>query len=284
MAIDYRCFYCFAKSFEKLLETGNISPELKERFTLEMISLYRDVWDQYSSPEFARELHIKIKRYADNPDPYKKSKQEYNDLVLEMYPDLKNQVKTSGDPFDTALRLAIAGNIIDYAASNDFDVHATINKVLSTDFAINHSGQLKTAIEKAKSILYLGDNAGEIVFDKLFIETFNHSNVVFAVRGAPVINDVTLFDAEYVDISDIAKVISNGYDAPSTILEHCSPGFMDIYKHADLIISKGQGNLEGLLEIEDPRIFSLLMVKCDVIAERLKVKKGDFVVIQNHVS
>lgn len=284
MAIDYRCFYCFAESFEKLLEKENISTELKERFTLEMITLYQDVWNKSSSPEFARELHIKLKKYTGNHDPYEISKKQCNDLILELYPDLKNQVKTSGDPFDTALRLAIAGNIIDYAASNDFDVHATINKVLSTDFAINHSGQLKTAIEKAKSIFYLGDNAGEIVFDKLFIETFNHPNVVFAVRGAPAINDVTLFDAEYVGMQEVSRVISNGYDAPSTILEQCSPGFMDIYKHADLIISKGQGNLEGLLEIEDPRIFSLLMVKCDVIAERLKVKKGDFVVNQNHVS
>lgn len=284
MAIDYRCFYCFTRSFEKLLETENINKELKERFTLEMISLYQDVWNKSSSPEFARELHIKLKNYTGNHDPYEVTKKQCNDLVLNMYSDLKNQVITSDDPFGTALRLAIAGNIIDYAAGNDFDVHATINKVLHSDFAINHSDRLKTAVKKANSIFYLGDNAGEIVFDKLFIETFDHPNVVFAVRGAPVINDVTLFDAEYVDMGDIAKVISNGYDAPSTILEHCSPGFMDIYKHADLIISKGQGNLEGLLEIEDPRIFSLLMVKCDVIAERLKVKKGDFVVSQNHFS
>ncbi|MBN2480657.1 MAG: DUF89 family protein [Bacteroidales bacterium] len=283
MAIDYRCFFCFAKSFEKLLESENMSVESKSRFTSEMATLYRDVWNQYSSPEFARELHIMLKQYADNPDPYKKAKKIYNDLVLKIYPDLKNQVETSDHPFDTALRLAIAGNIIDYAASNDFDLHATMDKVLHSDFAIDHSEQLKKAIDHAGTILYLGDNAGEIVFDRLFIETFNHPNVVYAVRGAPVINDVTAFDAEYVGMGDVARIISNGYDAPSTILEHCSPEFLYAFKSAEVVISKGQGNLEGLLEISDPRIYSLLMVKCDVIAEKLNVKKGDFVVNQNHL-
>jgi hypothetical protein len=167
---------------------------------------------------------------------------------------------------------------MDYGANQVFDVHKTITKVLSSDFAIDHSIILKQRIKEAKRILYLGDNAGEIVFDKLFIETIMHPDLVFAVKDAPVLNDVTIQDAKEVGMYEVADVISNGYDASSTLLEKCSKEFLDVYRSADLIISKGQGNLEGLIDEKDPRIFFLFMVKCDVIAERVGVEKGSFVV------
>jgi uncharacterized protein with ATP-grasp and redox domains len=135
----------------------------------------------------------------------------------------------------------------------------------------------------AKNILYLGDNAGEIVMDKLFLETIKHQNVYYAVRGMPVINDVTIEDAKYVGIDKFAKIISNGYDSPSTILDKCSEEFINIYNKADLIISKGQGNLEGLINVKNEKIFFLLMVKCGVIGDELGVKKGDFVVYNNKI-
>jgi len=153
--------------------------------------------------------------------------------------------------------------------------------VLKSDFSINHSYELKEALSNAKTVLYLGDNSGEIVLDKLFIETIMHPNLHFAVRGAPVINDVTIDDARYVGIYKVADVISNGYDAPSTIIDKCSEEFQKHFNDADVIISKGQGNLEGLLHKTHKTVFFLLMVKCDVIAEALGVKKGDFVVMKN---
>ena len=280
MISDYRCFFCFVKAFEKLLDKEKLDNESKNCFTRDMATLYQREWNTFSAPIFSRKLHEILKHYTGNPDPYKEAKQENNDLVLKMYPDLKNRVHLSGNPFDTALRLAIAGNIIDFAANSNFDLDSTMDKVLNSAFAIDHSRQLKRAINKANTVLYLGDNAGEIVFDKLFIENIGHPNIFYAVRGAPVINDATVIDAEYVGMGDVAKVISNGYDAPSTILEHCSPEFRDVFYQADVIISKGQGNLEGVLEHTDKDIFYLLMVKCDVIAELLQVKKGDFVVRQ----
>ncbi|HEY9124266.1 MAG TPA: ARMT1-like domain-containing protein, partial [Bacteroidales bacterium] len=165
--------------------------------------------------------------------------------------------------------------------SKNYDLHATIDKVLYSHFAIDHSAELKKAIAGAQTILYLGDNNGEIVFDKLFIETVGHPDVYFAVRGAPVINDVTLDDARYVGIDKVAKVISNGYDAPSTIVEHCSDEFRHIFEKADIVISKGQGNLEGLLHRTQKEVYFMLMVKCNVIADALQVNKGDFVVKKN---
>ncbi len=275
---DYRCFFCFTRAFGNLLEKENISNEQKNCFTKEMISLYTDKWDATNSPEFARELHNLFKSYTLNPDPYKTAKRENNDQAMHMVPELKKRIAESADPFNTALRLAIAGNIIDFAANDNFNLQATIERVLTSEFATDHSAELRKRLEKAEKVLYLGDNAGEIVFDKLFIETIHHPNLTYVVRGAPVINDATLEDAEYVGMKEVANVISNGYDAPSTIPGKSSREFQKYFSEADLIISKGQGNLEGLISSDDNRIFFLLMVKCNVMAELLSVPKESFVV------
>lgn len=278
MISDYRCFFCFCRAFEKLLEKADISAQKKKSFTDEMISLYQNKSEMLIAPEFARELHNRLKSYTLNPDPYKDEKRENNDYVLGLVNELKKIIEQSGDPFDTALRLAIAGNIIDYAAFRDFNLNDAITKSLSCDFAIDHSLELMKAIWNAKTILYLGDNAGEIVFDKLFIETINHSNLIYVVRGGPVINDVTFEDAEYTGMNEVAVTISNGYDAPSTIVSKSGRLFQDFFKKADLIIAKGQGNLEGLVQLNDDRIFYLLTVKCNVMAEMLNVENGSIVV------
>jgi len=281
MISDYRCFYCFAKAFERLLSQDGISPDAKDSFTRDMVNLYAENWGKHNSPLFARELHSLLRSYTWNSDPYKLEKKKYNDLALGLISEMKRLLKRSRDPFNTALRLSIAGNIIDFAVNDNFNLHATLDRVLKSPFAIDQSELLKSALGKARSVLYLGDNAGEIVFDKLFIETIGHPNLVYTVRGAPVINDATLEDAEYVGMSEVARVISNGFDAPSTVVSKSSDEFRILFDEADLIISKGQGNLEGLIHLKDKRIFFLLMVKCNVIAEFLKVEKDSFVVFNS---
>ena len=243
-----------------------------------MFGLFNHGKNGFSIPKMSRELHVLLKQHSNDPDPYQEQKKQSNDLVLNMYPELKDLVFHSTNYFDTALRLAIAGNIIDYGISNSFDLLSTIDKVLNSKFAIDDSLELKQALSEAKTVLYLGDNCGELVFDKLFIETIIHPNLIYAVRDEPVINDVTLDDARYVGMDRVANLVSNGYDAPSTLLEHCSSEFLEVFNRADVIISKGQGNLEGLLGKTDKEVYFLLMVKCEVIADALGVKKGDFVV------
>ena len=282
MAADYRCYFCFARAFERIIEKENLSPEEKREFACDLFGMFSKGKRAFSVPAFSRDLHHSLRQYIHNPDPYKDIKRQNNDLVLGKIAGFRKIVSGSGDPFETAMRLAIAGNIIDYGVSDHFDLEVTLKKVMGSDYAIDHTAELKRALAKAKTVLYLGDNAGEIVFDKLFIETMNHPNLWFAVRGAPVINDATMEDARYVKMDEVAHLISNGYDAPSTLLDHCSAEFRDLFDKADLIISKGPGNLEGLLD--DPagrEIYFLLMVKCDVVADDLAVPKGSFVVCNN---
>jgi damage-control phosphatase, subfamily I len=278
MLSDYRCFFCLVKSFEKLLEKESISTQAKNNFTLDMINLYKTHQEKISSPEFARNLYWILKGYTNNHDPYKAEKRKSNIQALEMLPEMEDIIKQSSDPFITALRLSIAGNVIDFAANQTFNLEDTISKSLKSGFAIDHSEQLRRAVNNTDPILYLGDNAGEIVFDKLFIQTMNHKRITYAVRGMPVINDATIEDADYIGMKEVAKVISNGYDAPSTIVDKSSDEFKSYFYSAGLIIAKGQGNLEGLLHLNDKRIFFLLMVKCDVMAEFLKVEKDSFIV------
>ncbi len=239
-----------------------------------------DIENSYS-PEVTRDILNSLKEVSEIKDPYFKEKNKSNREMLDRYPEFQEQIKKSKDKFDTALRLAIAGNIIDFGPTDKFDVSGTIKRVLSSDLAIDHSQQLKVEIEKANTILYLGDNCGEVVLDKLFLETIKHPNVYFAVRNSPILNDVTEKEAIQVGIHKVAKIVSNGDDAPSTLLHRVSSQFLEIYKSADLIISKGMGNFEGLMNETDDRLFFLLMIKCPVIGEIIGAENGAFIVKQN---
>ncbi|MBV5342543.1 DUF89 family protein, partial [bacterium] len=195
--VDGRCMDCQFKTFEKLLNAHKVSYKKRQEFfgfyNLTMGRKYH-----LTMPEIHSELSEEFCRITGIKDVYSEEKQASNRIALELYQQLKPDVLISSDPFNMALRLSIAGNIMDYGISTDFNIRETIDKVLNSDFAIDHSIQLKQAIQKAKKIVYLGDNAGEIVFDKMLIELMIHPNVTYVVRGAAVINDATREDAKTV--------------------------------------------------------------------------------------
>lgn len=234
------------------------------------------------NPYFATLIHRKAKELFKCDDLYKQEKEHANGLLLNSYNALKTCIHKNSRPFNFAAKLAVAGNIIDYGAhSVKSDIEGQILALLKQPLVVDQSEELEKSIKSAKSILYLGDNAGEIVCDKLFIEYINHPNLIFATRGKAVINDVTYNDAMSVGIDKVCKVISNGFDAPSTLTQHCSDEFMEAYNSADLIISKGQGNFEGLMDEKDKTIFFMLMAKCKPIADMLGVAVGSLVITSN---
>ena len=275
---DSRCIDCFRRSYVRLFKKYNVQEQTQILFLEKFEQIVANAFD-LSSPEIQRELSREFCVLIGISDPFFEEKHDSNIIASEIYNKWQPIVFAESDSFLTTLRLAIAGNIMDYGASDYFDIDSVIIKVLHAEFAIDHSCLLKDKVEEASNILYLGDNAGEIAFDKLFIEANLSDKVTYVVKGGAVLNDVTLKDAEEVGMNEVAKVITNGYDAPSTVLHKCSPEFIEQYNNADLIISKGQGNLEGLINENDNRLFFLLMVKCDVIAELLNVEKGSFVVL-----
>ncbi|MCU4164334.1 DUF89 family protein [Marinilabiliaceae bacterium A049] len=233
------------------------------------------------NPKLATNIQRIAKQKLNNKDLYASEKLSANKLLLADYEYWRNYIDNSNNPFYTAVRLAVAGNIIDYGAhSVNGDIKEQIKDLINTPFAIDKSKEFKKAIDKAERILYLGDNAGEVFFDRLLLETIRHPKVTFVTRGAPVINDVTIEDAKQVGIDNICEIIDNGFDAPSTLLEFCSDEFKLAYNSADLIISKGQGNFEGLMNEKHPNTFFLLMAKCEPMAEMLGCSMNDLIVTQ----
>jgi len=277
MYITLNCISCIVNSMQKLLNNNFIPEEAKEPAMRQLLQYLAKADYGQSPAALGGEMHRLIRRVLNNPDPYKDVKIKYNQKILELYPKFKKMITTAADPFNTAMRLAIAGNVIDFGPQNRLDVMDTINKVIHAPLKIDDSGQLKKDIESAQKILYIGDNCGEIVLDKLFVETIDHPNIYFAVRKSPVINDATPDDARMIGLDSIVHLITTGDDAPGAVWETASDEFKTIFQKADVIIAKGQGNLEGLMGIRQ-NIYYLLVVKCAIIGDQLGAQTGDYIV------
>ncbi len=274
------CIPCFVR---QAVDAGRharleeIQQEHLVRRVLQEISVMRFT---DSPPVIGAKIHAFIREISDKGDPYTHVKDRSNTYAITLLPALKEEVQSSSDPFTTALRFALAGNVIDFGAAStveDDTIHKTLQNAREAVLPEDEVKCLKRAVQEANSILYIGDNAGEIVFDRLFIEQLPAERVTFAVRGNPVINDVTMADAHRTGIVSIVKVIESGSATPGILLNECSITFQRIFEEADLIIAKGQGNYESLSDT-DARIAFLLMAKCPVIARDIGCEVGSFVI------
>ncbi|KPL03192.1 MAG: hypothetical protein AMJ73_07605 [candidate division Zixibacteria bacterium SM1_73] len=279
------CVPCIIEQTIKTARDLTQDWEKKEILVQKVLETLSNISYNQSPPYLGREAHRVIRKILDNPDPYLKMKKEFNRVGKELFPSLQKRANHSKDRFADAVKLAIAGNIIDFGPQHHFELMRTIDKVLLAKAAIDHTGSLRDDIESASTILYLGDNAGETFFDKILIEKMPPKEIYYGVRGSPVINDATSEDAYWAELDKVTKIISNGSDAPGTILEDCSGEFKDIFARSDLVIAKGHGNYETLNEIKGKKFYFLLMVKCETIAKDVGCSVGDFVVkkIQNAV-
>jgi hypothetical protein len=202
----------------------------------------------------------------------------------------REKIEKSDNHFEMALRLCLAGNSIDVMQgkkmSKDY-LKSSVETALKQPLDAKMMGRLKNEILKAKKILVIGDNAGEIVFDRLFIEFLNshfakEGMIIYSVRGGHTLNDSTIDDAIMTGIDKVVKVITTGVDMPAAHLPTCSEEFNQCFREADLVISKGQGNLEALID-EKKNIYFLLKIKCNVIANMLdhKHKVDEIVIFKN---
>jgi uncharacterized protein with ATP-grasp and redox domains len=231
----------------------------------------------------ARVIYERLEEFTGTTDYFKEEKKQSNETFMEVFDDMYSFLKNSDEPLKNAAKLSALGNVIDYGVKNSFgELEWELENVLKLKkFALDDFESFSESLENAKILLYIHDNAGEVVLDKLFIkllkEEYPHLHIVSAVRGAPVINDVTLEDAKQVGLEEVSsEVISSGSKIPGTLLSDVNQEFIIAYKQADIIISKGQGNFEGLSE-EDENIYFVLMSKCPVIARELNVNVGDLI-------
>jgi uncharacterized protein with ATP-grasp and redox domains len=279
MKTDYDCVPCFIRQALDAARLATSDEKIHEQVLRGVLVSMSRMDLRKSPPLMGQYIHRMIRTLSGIDDPYKEVKNRFNRFALELYPVLKERIVHSSHPLETAVRLSIAGNIIDFGAKSAVkpgEVHETIDRALADPLFGNIESFLDT-IFSAKTILYIGDNAGEIVFDRLLIEQLPVDRITFAVRGDPVINDATMEDAEDTGMKEVVEVIDNGSDAPGTILDECSEGFRRCFFGADLIIAKGQGNYETLSDVDKPIGF-ILKSKCPVIARHIGCPAGSLVI------
>jgi len=274
MKVHLDCFPCFLKQSLIALRLGTNDRVLQEQIIKELLYDIKSC-DTSKPPAYTTTfLHRKIRKMLGN-DPFKRIKSEYNQIALKLYPSLKDIINKSNDPLWTATRLAIAGNVIDFGIFTSVDIEGTIEKALGNELAVDNYNSYKQSINNVEEILYLLDNAGEILFDRLLIETLvdYKKGVVAVVKGSPVINDATMEDADEIGLTKICNVIDNGSDAVGTILDWTSKEFRDVFQKSQLIISKGQGNFETLVGTKK-KIYFLFQSKCDVVSREQGLQAG----------
>jgi uncharacterized protein with ATP-grasp and redox domains len=277
MKVHLDCFPCFLRQSLIALRQGTKDGKLQEE-VLKAVLTDIERTDTSRPPAYTTTfIHRKIRELLQK-DPFREIKSEYNQIALGLYPSLKRMVLESSDPLWTATRVAIAGNVIDFGIFTSVDIEGTVKRALQNPLAVDGYQPFKTALFGAQEILYLLDNAGEIVFDRILIETIvsHGKKVVAVVKGSPVINDCTMEDAVESGMTGVCEVIDNGSDGVGTILEWTSPGFRRRYAEIPLIISKGQGNFETLRDPEKT-IFYLFQSKCEVVSKELGLSLGSMI-------
>lgn len=268
MKTSLDCIPCFIRQALVGIRMLTDDKYLHETVVRQALTLISTMDFSKPPPQMGKELHRLLCTATGKSDPYREIKKRSNQFALGVYGKLNARVAASSDPFEAAVLLALAGNIIDFGTGTTVDeatVKDTIEKAFEQQLDKWALHDLKKAVQHSRSILYLADNAGEIVFDRLLIEALPRGKITFAVRGRPVINDATRSDAEEAGLTNLVTVLDNGSDIPGTDLASCSQEFIQRFTAADLIIAKGQGNYETLDGAEN-NIFFLFKVKCPVVA------------------
>ncbi|MDA8434235.1 MAG: ARMT1-like domain-containing protein [Nitrospiraceae bacterium] len=268
------CFPCFLRQTTIALAQYSEDRCVQEEVIREVLPLIGRA-DTARPPAYTTTFIHRFIRERLGRDPFKKVKDAYNALAMDLYPDLKERVAQSEDPLWAAARLAISGNVIDFGIFTSIDMESSIRRSLESRIAVDDYEMFRNDVAEAGEILYLLDNAGEIVFDRLLIEELvaAGTKVTAVVKGSAVLNDVTTDDALQTGLTELCEVIHNGSDAIGTILEWTSPEFRARYDAAPLIISKGQGNFETLAG-DGNRTYYLFQSKCDVVSKELGLSPG----------
>lgn len=273
--MEPECFACFFKQAHRLMNYLNLSRKKQIDILKKVGNFLINIEDFSKSPAFYSSfMYDIVYKEANVIDPYKTIKKKYNKRILGIYSTLKNIVETSNDPIHTALKLSAVGNSMDLGVDTSVNISKYLKNIKDVKFAIDDYTIFKRMLKQSKKIMLLADNTGEIILDKLLLETINKNGkyeIIVGVRGKPIINDVTIQDAKDVEFQDAVKIISNGNEMVGTILEQCSKEFMSYFNSSDIIISKGQANFESLNTVKKHNIFFLFKSKCNPVSKYLNV-------------
>ncbi len=276
MKVLHDCMPCLLR---QALDAGRLAsedPEVHGQVLDAALRALGRLEDYPTSPELAGAIHAAARDASRNADPFAEHKARDIAAALALEPLLWEWLE-GPDRLARALKIAATGNVLDAGIAVDIDVAEVLHTELNLPFAISVADELAADLKHARTVLVIGDNSGEVVFDKILVSVLGESaDVTYAVRGAPVINDATLVEAKAAGMADYATVISSGCRLPGTVLEATTDEFRQVFAAADVVLAKGMGNYEGL---SDPprRVFLLLKAKCGPVAADAGVAVGDYV-------
>ncbi|RXJ87301.1 DUF89 domain-containing protein [Arcobacter sp. CECT 8985] len=273
MNITNTCVECIKAQIYKATKLLNLNETLSNEIMNE-VNIKSSNFDFSRTPPFvAKEVYELLAKKTSLSDPLEKLKQESIKNAISYLPIVKEEIKNAKDKLFTAIKAAVAGNVIDFAVSREFSLKDEIKTIFHTDFSINDYETFKSKLESTNKLLILSDNAGENVFDKELIKTIKSLyptiQITYATRGKAIINDITIKEAYQINMQDYCKVISTGVDTPGMEKTQASKQFIKTFDDASLILSKGMGNFECLESYKDDRIFFLFKVKCEVVANKI---------------
>jgi uncharacterized protein with ATP-grasp and redox domains len=277
------CYPCFLRQALDAARRAGADDTQQQAVLDRVLDLLKHIEAASTPPEIGDRVHLIVREEVGDGDPYRAIKQASTRQALQLYPKMKALLAQADDPLEVAIRLSIAGNIIDVGPNREYDLWGTVERVLVQPFAIDDGDAFRGALSQVDRVLYLADNAGETVFDRVLIETLDVP-VTYAVKGGPTLNDATREDALAAGVDQVAQIIDTGLDAPGTLLYRsdgraCSDEFLRLYDEAELIVAKGQANYETL-STEGPKVFFLLQTKCSIIARDVGVPVGSIVLKQ----
>jgi hypothetical protein len=281
MFLDPACIPCIVKqayNSSNMFTKGNKKLQLK--ILKEVCFEIHSISSNNSAPYFSSKIQTIIGKYVGSTNLYGPIKEINLKRIKRFYKFVKILIDESSDTLETAMRAAIIANAVDLGANPDFDLNYEINRISSSDIDLSALASFKKDLHKAKLILYIGDNYEEALFDKFLLNELKNIDTVFAVRSRQVLNDITLDDAKRLNIHKICRVIESGSTIAGTDLNECTPEFLNLYKNADIVIAKGQGNYETLID-EKRSIYFLFKVKCEAIERKSGFPKGKGILLNN---
>jgi len=284
------CSSCILEVSTKTIQLATSNENLQFQAIKKVLKILSEEFSEYTMPVWlSNQIFWEISKITNNPDPFKELKRKSNEIAFKMAEKIKEHVyesRTLDEKLKKALSAAVTGNVIDFGtAKHDFDLNQLKDlyfEILRQGFSIDDSNHLLDLLKNKESpnVLYIGDNAGEIAFDKILVEVLleNGAEVTFVVKDGPISNDATLTDAEYVKLTKLVKVITTGSNSLGVDFNNVSREFLKEFKKSTFIIAKGQSNYECFTwfkeKINKP-VFLLLKAKCVPIANHLGVNVGE---------
>jgi len=284
MNLKSDCLSCLLNQSLRVAKNLNLDEETSKKM-MKTASLAIGAYGEVSPPVAAADLYPKLAEFVEEKDVYKELKALSTREAMKLLPSVEKTVYDSSNILFAAIKAAVAGNVIDFATPNHFDLETEFEKVFETAFALDDEEEFVERLHEAKSLMIVGDNVGEHVFDKLFLkvlgEVYPKLELYYAVRGVPIINDVTLLEAKEIGMEEVASVVDSGVITPGLSYFHANSDFLQLYDSMDLIIAKGMGNYECLENVNNDKIFHLFKVKCDVVSRDVGAKLGSLIFTNN---